>query len=133
LQSYRTGFKPSRQLETSYAAAGVNVFAADTDSAARRLFTSAQQQFTNLVRGRPGKLQPPIEDIDAYWNPAEKEHAASMLTYSFVGSPKTVLTGLKDFISNTGVDELFVVTAMHDHSARLRSYEILADMSGDLT
>jgi luciferase family oxidoreductase group 1 len=133
LQAYRSGFKPSAQLEKPYAAAGINVFAAETDAAARRLFTSAQQQFTNLVRGRPGKLQPPIDDIESYWNPAEKAHAASMLTYSFVGSANTVRSGLKDFIANTGVDELFIVSAMHDHAARLRSYEIVAEMAAELS
>ena len=66
-------------------AAGVNVFAADTDVQAHRLFTSAQQQFTNLVRGAPGRLQPPIDDIEAYWTRAEKAHASDMLTRSFVG------------------------------------------------
>jgi luciferase family oxidoreductase group 1 len=66
LQEYRSGFKPSGQLQAPYVAAGVNVFAADTDEQARRLFTSAQQQFTNLVRGRPGKLPQPIEDIETH-------------------------------------------------------------------
>ena len=64
LETYRNNFRPSNQLNRPYAAAGVNVFAAETDPEARRLFTSAQQQFTNLVRGRPGKLPEPIADID---------------------------------------------------------------------
>jgi alkanesulfonate monooxygenase SsuD/methylene tetrahydromethanopterin reductase-like flavin-dependent oxidoreductase (luciferase family) len=66
--------------------------------------------------------------MEAYWNPAEKEHAQSMLTYSFVGSAATVRAGLKDFFANTGVDEIFAVTAMFDHAARLRSHEILASI-----
>jgi len=129
LQAYRSGFKPSAQLQEPYAAAGINVFAADTDREARRLFTSAQQQFTNLVRGRPGKLQPPIDDIDSYWSSAEKAHAQSMLTCSFVGSEATVRAGLTDFFEDSGVDEVFVATAMYDHGARLRSYEILASIA----
>jgi luciferase family oxidoreductase group 1 len=133
LSAYRERFKASARLEKPYAAAGVNVVAAETDAMARHLFTSAQQQFTNLVRGRPGKLQPPILDIEAYWNPIEKSHASSMLTCSFVGSPETVKTGLKEFISSTGVDELIVVSAIYDHSARLRSYEIVADLAEDLS
>ncbi|MDB6034640.1 MAG: class flavin-dependent oxidoreductase [Verrucomicrobiales bacterium] len=128
LQTYREGFRPSEQLERSYAVAGVNVFAAETDAEARRLFTSAQQQFTNLFRGRPGKLQPPLNDIDTYWNPIEKEQASAMLSCSFVGSRETVRVGLTEFVERTGVDELIVVSAIYEHSARLRSYEILSEL-----
>jgi len=126
LDEYRSSFKPSRQLAAPYAAAGVNVFAAETDVEAQRLFTSAQQQFTNLLRGRPGKLRPPIDDIEDYWTDVEKAHASTMLTYSFVGSPRTIQSQLKQFVDKTGVNELFVVSAIYDHSARLRSYEMLA-------
>ena len=66
------------------------------------------QQFTNLVRGAPGRLQPPIADIEAYWTRAEKAHASDMLTRSFVGSCETVRHGLSQFIVQTGVDELIV-------------------------
>lgn len=128
LQAYRTGFKPSPQLDHPYTAAGVNVVVADTDVQARRLFTSVQQQFTNLFRGTPGRLQPPIDDIETYWTPVEKAQASAMLTCSFVGSPETVRRGLQNFIEQTGVDELIVASAIYDHAARLRSYELLADL-----
>jgi luciferase family oxidoreductase group 1 len=128
LAAYRESFQPSSQLDHPYAAAGVNVFLAETDAEARRLFTSAQQQFTNLVRGVRGQLQPPIDDIEAYWTPAEKAQASSMLTCSFAGSPKTVRLGLEQFLEKTGVDELIVASAIYDHAARLRSYELLAGL-----
>jgi luciferase family oxidoreductase group 1 len=127
LQIYHHEFHPSQQLNRPYAAAGVNVFAADTDAQARRLFTSAQQQFTNLIRGRPGRLPPPIDDVESYSTPAEKSLVAGMLTYSFVGSRESVGRGLKEFLGRTGVEELIVATAIYDHAARLRSYEILMD------
>ena len=128
LQEYRSRFKPSKQLGQSYAAAGVNVFAAETDAEARQLFTSAQQQFTRIVRGTRGKLPPPIDDIESYWTPAEKEQASAMLKYSFVGSLDTVRSGLQQFVDETGVEELIVASAIYDHPARLRSYEILAQL-----
>jgi luciferase family oxidoreductase group 1 len=128
LPLYHADFKASRQLDRPYTAAGINVFAADTDLQARRLFTSAQQQFTNLIRGNPGRLPPPIADIQTYWTPPEEAHVSAMLTYSFVGSPETVRSGLKRFIEQTGVDEVIVASAIYDHAARLRSYEILADV-----
>ena len=127
LEVYRQSFAPSRQDERPYTAAGVNVFIADTDAEAHRLFTSAQQQFTNLVRGAPGKLPSPIDNIETYWVPAEKERASAMLKYSFVGSPETVLRGLQQFAEQTAVDELIVVSAIFDHAARLHSYKLLAD------
>lgn len=128
LEAYRTGFKPSPQCNRPDAAAGVNVVIAETDAQARRLFTSAQQQFTNLFRGKRGRLQPPIDDIESYWTPTEKTQASEMLACSFVGSPETVRSGLNRFLEQTGVDELIVAAAIYDHAARLRSYEILADL-----
>ena len=127
LESYRHEFKPSRQLDRPYAAAGVNVVAADTDAEARRLFTSLQQQFTNLIRGKPGRMQPPIDDIHSYWAPAEEVHVSSMLTYCFVGSREKVRSDLKRFVEQTRVDEVIVASAIYDHVVRLRSYEILAE------
>ena len=126
LRAYRAGFKPSRQLAAPHAMVGVNVAAAETDAGARRLFTSAQQSFTNIFRGTRGRLLPPIDDIETYWSPAEKAQASAMLACSFVGAAATVQRGLERFIEQTGADELMVASAIHDHTARLRSYEILA-------
>jgi luciferase family oxidoreductase group 1 len=132
LQVYREQFKPSPQLERPYAMVGINVVAADTDSEARRLFTSVQQQFTNMVRRTRGLLQPPIDDIESYWSAAEKAQASSMLSYAFVGSPKTVRQGLAHCIEQTQADELMVASAIYDHPARLRSYEILGGLAANL-
>ncbi len=128
LQAYRQRFQPSAQLDKPYAMVGVNVIAADTDEEALRLFTSAQQAFTNMFRGTRGKLQPPIDDIETYWTSHEKAQAMSMLACSFVGSAQTVREGLEGFIEQTGADELIVASAIYDHAARLRSYEILKDV-----
>ena len=132
LQVYRSRFQPSEQLERPYAMAGVNVIAAESDAEARRLFTSAQQQFTNIFRGTRGQLPPPIDDIEAYWSGPEREQASAMLARSFVGSAETVAQGLSRFIAETGVDEVMVASAIYDHRARLRSYEILADVGRSL-
>jgi luciferase family oxidoreductase group 1 len=129
LDIYRREFKPSKQLELPYAMVGVNVVAADTDEDARRLFTTVQQSFTNLLRGSPGKLQPPIDDIEGYWAPAEKHQASRMLEYSIVGSPETVRRELESFVASTNADELMVVCSVYDHQARVRSYEIVAEIA----
>jgi luciferase family oxidoreductase group 1 len=127
LDVYRKRFKPSRQLDQPYVMVGVNVVAADTDEAARRLFTTIQQSFTNLVRGAGGKLQAPVDNIDDYWTPTEKHHASHMLRYSIVGSAETVRRGLAEFVAATNADELMIVTSIYDHAARVRSYEIVAE------
>ena len=130
LALYRRNFEPSRQLERPHAMAGVNVIAAEPGDEARRLFTTLQQAFTDLHRGARGLQKPPIDDIDAYWTPAEKVSAASMLTHSIVGSRQTVRAGLERFVARTRADELMVVSTVFDHGARKRSYEILAELWG---
>jgi luciferase family oxidoreductase group 1 len=127
LAVYRARFQPSRQLEKPYAMIGVTVVAADTDEEARYLFTTVQQAFTNLARGRPGLQQPPIKDIEQYWSPAEKLRASHMLKYAVVGAPETVRGGLQRLVSITQADELMIVSNIYDHAKRVRSYEIVAD------
>lgn len=131
LPIYRDTFRPSKQLQKPHTMVAANVFAADTDAEAQYLFTSAQQQFTNLFRGTPGQLRPPIEDIESYWAPHEKAQVNNLLRYSFVGSKDTVRAGLTQFIEETAADEIIVASAIYDHAARLRSYEILADIMAD--
>ena len=128
LEVYRSTFEPSEQLQQPYAMVGANVIVADDDESAHRLFTSAQQSFANILRGRRGKLPPPIDDIESFWTPAEKERASGMLRRSYVGSPETVRTGLEAFVAETGADEVIVAAAIHDHAARLRSYELLSGL-----
>ena len=92
--------EPSDALAQPYTMAGVGVFAADTDAQARRNFTSQQQSFINLRRGMPGQVPPPIDDIDAYWSPAEKAMVEHSLAVSFVGSVDTVWRAYEDLPSD---------------------------------
>jgi len=130
LEIYRRKFKPSKQLDQPYAMVGVNAVAAETDDEARYLFTTIQQSFTNLVRGAGGKLQAPIDNIDNYWTAVEKQHASHMLKYSIIGSAETVRKELEEFVGLTQADELMIVTTIYNHAARVRSYEIVADVAG---
>ena len=132
LEIYRRTFRPSAQQARSYAMAGVNVVVADTDAEAHRLFTSAQQSFAGIFRGTRGKLPRPIDDIETFWSPAEKAQASRMLACSFVGSRATVRDGLLRFVETTGVDEIMVAGAIHDGDARLRSYELLAEIGREM-
>jgi len=121
---YRSRFKPSVQLQKPYVAVGVNLFAADDDATARRLFTSLQQQFLNLVRGVPGQLSPPVDSMDGLWSPDEKSHIDRSLSCAAVGSPQTVAAQLRAIEESTGADELMLTALMYDHAARLHSFEI---------
>jgi luciferase family oxidoreductase group 1 len=126
LDLYRTSFKPSDQLEKPYAMAGLNVFAADTEGEAKRLFTSLQQQFINLRRGTPGPLPPPVDDMAEFWSPMEQQMVAHSLRYAIVGTPTQVEAGLAEFITATEIDEVMVTGQIFDHAARLHSFEIVA-------
>jgi luciferase family oxidoreductase group 1 len=128
LRIYRAQFKPSAQLDRPYVMVGVPGIAAATDADARRLFTSSQQAFANIVRGTRGKLRAPIDDIETYWTPAEKVQAEAMLACALVGSANTVRAGIDRFLARTEADELMIASAIYDHTARLRSYEIFASL-----
>jgi luciferase family oxidoreductase group 1 len=133
IELYRANFRPSRQLGHSYAMLGLNVIVAETDAQARYLFSSVQQAFTNLRRGTPGQIPPPVDDIDSYWSPQEKASASMTLLCSAVGSPETVERGVLKFIEVTQPDEIITTAHIYDHRARLRSFELLTEIRARLT
>ncbi|MCF8565404.1 LLM class flavin-dependent oxidoreductase [Alicyclobacillus tolerans] len=128
LEIYRNNFRASKSLEKPYAMIGVNVVAADTDDEARRLATSMQQQVLSLLRGRPGQLKPPVENIEELCTDYEKMVLAERNRFSVVGSADTVRQGLQRFLEETHANEMIVSSQIYDHQARLRSYEILAHL-----
>ena len=128
LQVYRTEFRPSARLARPYVMLGVNVFAAESDDEARRLFTSLQQAFVNLRSGRPGPLPPPMDGYEAQLSPMDRAGIAETLACSAVGSAEGVRRGLAGFLAATEADELMVTSQIFDHAARLRSYEITAQV-----
>ncbi|MBO6717854.1 MAG: LLM class flavin-dependent oxidoreductase [Rhizobiaceae bacterium] len=129
---YRERFQPSAQLDKPYVMAGLNVVAADSDAEAKRLFTSAQQAFMRLRRGMPGKLPPPVDDIEPLLDPASKAMLDHALAEAIVGSPETVRQGVSEFIARTGVDEIIATAQIYDHAARVKSYELLAGIRQEL-
>jgi luciferase family oxidoreductase group 1 len=127
LATYRAMFKPSEHLEQPYAMAGLNVIAADTDAEARRLFSSLQQAFIRIRTGQRGLLPPPVDNFEEQLDPMARNVLDQMLSCSVVGSRETATRGLADFVTRTGVDEIMVTAQIHDHTARLRSFEIAAE------
>ncbi len=132
LEVYRRHFKPSAQLDKPYVMVAANIIAADTDADGRRLFTSLQQSFVKLRRGTPGKLAPPIDDINSWAAPVELAGLGHSLVYSFAGAPETVRRGVEAFLKMTQADELIVSGHIFDHAARLHSYELAARIRDSL-
>jgi luciferase family oxidoreductase group 1 len=128
IEIYRNKFKPSETLKEPYVIAAVNVVAADTDKEANRLFTSIQLRALAMLKGSQMPLQPPVNNLDSVWSIPEKQAVDQRLKYSFVGGPTTVKKNLESFLKQIQVDEIMAVSHMYEHSARLRSYEILSSL-----
>jgi luciferase family oxidoreductase group 1 len=133
LELYRNSFEPAGALEKPLAMLAINAVAADTDEEAWRLASSQFQSFLNLIRGKPGQLQPPVENMDELWSPQEKAAVESKLGGSIIGGAATVKDKLEKILAETSADELMINAMIYDHAARLRSYEIVADVWQDKT
>ncbi|CUA85782.1 luciferase family oxidoreductase, group 1 [Pseudidiomarina woesei] len=124
LEAYRNDFKPSKYLDKPYAMAAVNVFAADTEQAAKRLKSSMQQQFIALRQGNPGPLPAPLDNIEQQVDPMALAAANHALKYTASGTAEQVHQYLRDFVAATGVSEVMLTCHAYDHRARLRSFEL---------
>jgi len=128
LEIYRATYRPSARWPKPHAMVGTNVIVADSDEEAARLFTSIQQRFLGMQRGRRGPLPRPVSvaELEAMWSPQEKAGVERMLSCAAAGSPATVKRQLTALVQRTQADELIVATGVHEHAARRRSHELLA-------
>jgi luciferase family oxidoreductase group 1 len=129
---YRERFQPSAQLDRPYVMLGFHVFAAESDADGKFLASSMQQAFVNLRSGRPAQLPAPIEGYDAALPAMAREMLADVLQCCAMGSRETVRRALHAFIDRTRPDELMLTAQIFDHAARLRSFEIAADIHKSL-
>jgi luciferase family oxidoreductase group 1 len=129
---YRDQFQPSEELSEPYLMVGVQVIAAETDAAARRLFTTSQQRFLRLIRNQPVELLPPVDSMEGLWTPMERAAVESRLGAAIVGSEATVQAGIEKLVSATGANELIVVTDTYDTADRHESYQRLAGIAKSL-
>ena len=125
---YREKFEPSEQLAEPYVMLGYNICAATTDEEAGYLRTSSLQSFVNLRRGVPGMLPPPVEGYEEQLSGAEQAMVQDLSRCAAVGSPTSVKSQIEAFLEETQADELIIVSSVYEHEARLRSYEITADI-----
>ncbi len=132
IQTYRSQFRPSATLTEPYMMVAMNAVVADTDAEAKRLFTSVQQQFLNIRRGKASQMAPPVDDISRLAGFDELAGMEQMLRYSVVGSPDTARRGLARIIDETGADELIMTAPIFDQSARLHSIDLVAQVREEL-
>jgi luciferase family oxidoreductase group 1 len=132
LAIYRARFTPSAQLAAPYVMLGFNMFAADSDEEAELLSSSMKQAFVNLRRGAATQLQPPVENYDAQLGPEERATLAGVLACSAIGAKERVRRKLEAFIAATSADELMLTAHIYDAAARVRSFEIAAEVRGEM-
>lgn len=128
LELYRKSFKASDELKKPYAMLALNCIAAETDGEAQFLATTQFQAFLRLSRGTPGEMQPPVENMDEIWTAQEKAAIESRLGGSIIGSAGTVKKSLEKILVETNADELMLNSLIFDQTARLRAYQIVADV-----
>ena len=131
-QLYREQFRPSEALRSPYLMVAVQVIAAETDAEARRLFTTPQQRFLRLIRNQPVELLPPVDSMEPVWQELERAAVENKLSAAIVGSDATVKAGLQRLVSDTGADEVIVVTDTYEHVDRIESYRRVADVASTI-
>jgi luciferase family oxidoreductase group 1 len=129
---YRDQFRPGETLRNPYLMVAVQIIAAETDAAAQRLFTTAQQRFLRLIRNQPVELLPPVDSMEPLWQETERAAVENRLSAAIVGSDTTVKAGLERLVSSTGADEVIVVTDTYEHADRLQSYERVARIAAKI-
>ncbi len=129
---YREQFRPSAELRSPHLMIAVQVIAADSDAAARRLFTTPQQRFLRLIRNQSVELQPPVDSMDGRWTDWERAAVESRSRAAIVGSDSTVTAGLEKLVEETSADEVIVVTDTYEHKDRLASYARVADIAASI-
>ncbi len=131
-QLYRESFRTSEILRKPHLMVAVQVIAAETDAAAERLFTTPQQRFLRLIRNQPVELLPPVDSMESLWQDGERAAVESRLQAAIVGSNETVKQGLDRLVSESGADEVIVVTDTYEHEDRLQSYRRVAEIAAKL-
>jgi luciferase family oxidoreductase group 1 len=125
---YRETFRPSKYLTAPYVMSCVNVIAADTDAEANKLATSLYQMFIGIVSGKRRQLQPPVDNMENIWSEYEAEMIQQMLSLSFIGSPRTIKKDLKDFVAQTEIDEIMIISNIYNQQAKIHSYKLFAEL-----
>ena len=129
---YREHFRPSETLRKPYLMMAVPVIAAETDGAARRLFTTSQQRFLRLIRNEAVELLPAVDSMQLLWSETERVAVENKLAAAIVGSDWTVKAELEKLVRQTGASEVIVVTDTYEPADRLESYRRVAAVAAGI-
>jgi alkanesulfonate monooxygenase SsuD/methylene tetrahydromethanopterin reductase-like flavin-dependent oxidoreductase (luciferase family) len=128
IEVYRASFEPSQHLDKPYVMVGVPLVAAEADSEATYLATSALQRHLRVIRGEPIYVPPPVKSMDGLWSEPERALVESRLTVAAIGGPEAIRQKLNRLLQQTRADELIFTSDLYDHARRLRSFEIAANV-----
>jgi luciferase family oxidoreductase group 1 len=131
LEIYRAEFRPSPALSAPRVMVGVPVVAAESDIEAERLATSMYLRTLGILRGQRAGLQPPVESMEGLWTRGEQLAVAERMALMVAGGRERVRDGLQQILDATQADELILVSETWDRAARLRSFEIIAEVAGN--
>lgn len=128
LNIYYNEFQPSQFLDKPYTIACVNVIAAETEGEAEKISTTLIRLMMGVMTGRIDYMQPPTEMTPELLELSRNPAFTRMLKYAFIGSKETVKQKTQDFLQQTGVDEIMVVSHVYSHEDRLKSYRIFSEI-----
>lgn len=133
IRIYRSQFQPSASLEKPYVMAGINVFVADTDEEAERLYTSNLRLVINILSGTSTPyIEEPTEMTSDLKEIMQHPRIHQMARYSFIGSKETVKKQTQAFLEETQVDELITVTTMYNIADRIKSVQLFGEIMAEI-
>jgi luciferase family oxidoreductase group 1 len=127
MRFYREHFRPSAMRENPHAILAVAVVCADTPEAAERIASTADLNALRRSKGEYLPLPSPEEAADFAYTPADRDKIRRNRARLFVGTKQDVRDRLAPLIEATAADELMIMSAIYDHAARKRSYELMAE------
>lgn len=126
LAAYREAFTPSAAFPEPHAILAAAVVCADTEEEADHLAATGDLVWARLRRGEFGLLPSPEESLAYAWTPEERAVAQQYRRLQYIGAPDSVLPRLEAAAADALADEIMIASHIHSHTARMRSYELLA-------
>ncbi|HET9948931.1 MAG TPA: LLM class flavin-dependent oxidoreductase [Longimicrobiales bacterium] len=125
IRAYRESFTPSADFPEPRAILALSVVCAETAAGARELSSSIEVHFQRIRAGETGPVPSPAEARALGWSP-DAPRAGPMAELLVAGTPEAVRAEIETRAAEAGADEVMIMTIVHDHAARLRSYELVA-------
>lgn len=132
LSIYYNTFQPSQVLQKPYSIACLNVIVADTDYEAEKISTSLVRLMLGVLTNKMDYMRPPEEPSHEIRELIQAPAFQRMFKYAFIGNKEMVKRKTKNFLKETGVNELMVVSHIYDHQARVKSYKLFSEIMNEI-